>query len=242
MGGNKISAMTTGGAHLGRIRRHLINLLKPDFDLMEIESTAQSLIREIGATPNFARVNSYGFATCLMVNDEVVHCKPRHQKVQLGNLVTIDIGLEWQGWHLDTADSIIVGKPDDRFVSTGRQALKAAISAAIPGNHIGHISRAIQKIIEKNGYNPVKRYTGHGIGRSLHETPQIPCYLDRPIIETMLIKEGTTLAIEVMMNEGGSDVIIDADGWHSHTADKSRSAQFERTILVTREKPQVLTP
>lgn len=242
MAKDKVTAMTEGGAHLGRIRRHLINLLKPGLDLMEIESTAQNLIREIGAVSNFAKVNNYGFATCLMINDEVVHCQPRHRLVQLGDLVTVDIGLEWQGWHLDTADSCLVGKPDDRFISTGRQALKKAIAAAIPSHHIGHISRAMQQIIEKNGYSSVTQYCGHGIGHALHEDPQIFCYVAEPIPKTLLIQKGMTLAVEVMMNEGRSEVIIDPDGWRSRTADKSRSAQFERTILITNHSPQILTP
>lgn len=242
MGKNKIKAMTTGGAHLGRIRRHLVTLLKPGFDLMEIESTAQNLIRKVGAIPNFAKINNYGFATCLMVNDEVVHCQPRHQLLKLGDLVTIDIGLEWQGWHLDTADSCLVGQPDNHFISTGRQALKKAIAAATPGHHIGHISQAMQRIIEKNGFSPITQYCGHGIGRALHEDPQIPCYLAEPIKNTLLIQEGMTLAVEVMMNEGLSEVVIDPDGWHSHTEDGSRSAQFERTILITSHNPQILTP
>lgn len=239
---DKISAMTVGGVHLGRIRRHLINLLQPGLDLMEIESTAQNLIGKIGAVPNFAKVNNYGFVTCLMVNDEVVHCRPRHRSIKLGDLVTIDIGLEWQGRHLDTADSCLVGQPDDRFISTGRQALKKAIAAAIPGHRVGHISQAMQRIIEKNGYSPVTQYCGHGIGRSLHEDPQIFCYVNKPIPETKLISAGMTLAIEVMMNEGHSEVVIDPDGWHSYTADKSRSAQFEHTILITSGSPQILTP
>lgn len=238
---DKISAMTAGGAKLGHIRRRLISLLKPGFDLIKIESIAQKLIHQAGATPNFAKINNYGFATCIMVNDEVVHCQPCHRLVRLGDLVTIDVGLEWQKWHLDSADSCLVGKPDDRFISVGRQALKKAIAEALPGRRIGHISQAMQQIIEKDHYSPVTQYCGHGIGRALHENPQIPCHLTLPISKTIPIYEGMTLAIEVMLNEGRSEIIVEPDGWHSHTADKSRSAQFEHTILVTSGGPRILT-
>lgn len=242
MGDKSISAMREGGGHIGRIRRQLLSLLSPGFDLLKIEGEAQKQIRAIGATPNFSEVKGYGFATCLMVNDEVVHGKPCHKILKAGDLVTIDIGLKWQGWHLDTADSILVGQKDDRFVGTGRIALNKAIAQATPGNRIGHISQMMQKIIESNGYSPVRKYCGHGIGRSLHEEPQIFCFLDGKVEETMVLREGMTIAVEVMMNEGGSDVVIEPDGWHSHTADGSRSAQFEHTVLITNGAPEILTP
>ena len=238
---NRLQAMRVGGKHLGTIRRSLISMLVPGFDLIEIEIEAQKKIRAIGAIPNFAAINQYGFATCLMVNDEVVHVKPRHRILKKGDLVTVDVGLSWQGWHLDTADSLLVAEKDDRFAATGRTALKKAITQAIVGNRVGHISQAMQKVIESNGYSAVRKYCGHGIGRSLHEEPQIFCFLDQPLEETMVLKEGMTIAVEVMMNEGGSNVVIESDGWYCHTADGSRSAQFEHTILVTKDGPEILT-
>lgn len=234
--------MREGGHHLGRIRRKLLSMLAPGLDLFEVELQAQKQIRAVGAVPNFSEVDGYGFATCLMVNDEVVHVKPRHRILKKGDLVTVDVGLKWHGWHLDTADSILVSEADDRFVSTGRIALTKAIAQAVPGNRVGHMSRAMQKVIDGNGYSSVRKYCGHGIGRSIHEEPQIFCFLDKPIKETMLVKEGMTIAIEVMMNEGRSEVLIEKDGWYSHTADGSRSAQFEHTVLVTKDGPEILTP
>lgn len=233
--------MREGGRHLGRIRRKLLSMLAPGFDLFEVELQAQKQIRAIGAVANFSEVSGYGFATCLMVNDEVVHVKPLRRILKKGDLVTVDVGLKWHGWHLDTADSILVSEADDRFVTTGRIALQKAIARAVPGNRVGHMSQAMQKVIEGNGYSSVRKYCGHGIGRSIHEEPQIFCFLDRPIKETMLVKEGMTIAVEVMMNEGGSEVIIERDGWYSHTADGSRSAQFEHTVLATKDGPEILT-
>lgn len=233
--------MREGGAHLARIRRQLLSLLQPGCDLLEVEEEAQRQIRAIGAVANFARVDGYGFATCLMVNDEVVHGKPRHYSLQEGDLVTIDVGLEWQGWQLDTADSRLVSQDDDRFLSTARQALKKAISMATVGRHIGHISQAIQRLTEEHGYSVVRNYCGHGIGRKIHEEPQIFCYLDRPVAQTPVITAGMTLAIEVMMNEGAAEVVVGRGGWGTRTADGSRSVQLEHTVLVTPRGPEILT-
>lgn len=230
-----------GGSILGNIRRQLIGMVKPGLDLFEIETSARKLITSAGAIPNFAFVDKYGFATCLMVNDEVVHCRPRHYRIADGDLVTVDVGLEWHGWQLDTADSVLAGRPDDKFIETGRQALNKAIIAARPGNRVGSISKIIQETLEKNGYSAVRQYCGHGLGRQIHEEPQIPCFLDGGIANTPLIKPGMALAVEVMMNEGGYKVVLDKDGWRSRTADGSRSAQFEHSILVSEKGPRILT-
>ena len=230
-----------GGRILGNIRRQLIGMVKPGLDLFEIETSARKLITAAGAIPNFAFVDKYGFASCLMVNDEVVHCRPRHYRITDGDLITVDVGLEWHGWQLDTADSLLAGRPDDKFIETGRRALKKAVMAAKSGNRIGNISKIIQEILTKNGFSPVRQYCGHGIGRQIHEDPQIPCFLDGPVINTPLIKPGMALAIEVMMNEGGYKVMVEKDGWRSKTADGYRSAQFEHSILVTDRGPKILT-
>lgn len=234
-------AFRKGGSILGSIRRKLTGMVKPGLDLFEIETAARKLITASGAVPNFAFVDSYGFATCLMVNDEVVHCRPRHYRIKEGDLITVDVGLEWHGWQLDTADSLLAGRPDNKFVETGRQALHKAIMAVKPGNRVGSISGIIQEILEKNGYSAVRQYCGHGLGRQIHEEPQIPCYLAGPVADTPLIKAGMALAIEVMMNEGGYKVVLDKDGWRSRTADGSRSAQFEHSVLVTSAGPRILT-
>lgn len=238
---DKLSSMRAGGAHLARIRSDLMAMIRSGIDLMAIEYQARERIKQIGAIPSFALVSDYGFATCIMVNDEVVHCRPRHYILRKGDLLTVDIGLEWRGWQLDSADSRLVGREDDHFLSVGRQALKQAVSMARPGRRIGHISRAMQRVIEKNGYSAVRKYCGHGIGREIHEDPQIPCALERPIEQTPRLVAGMTLAIEVMMNEGGFDVVVSPDGWHSRTADGSRSAQFEHTVLVAKPGPEILT-
>jgi methionyl aminopeptidase len=238
---NKISSMRTGGKILAGIRRELIASLKPGLDLFDIELLAQKLIRGAGAIPNFAFVDNYGFATCLAVNDQAVHSRPRHYYLNKGDLVTLDVGLEWRGWQLDTSDSRLVGLPDDRFLTTGRHALKKAITMVTPGRRIGQISRSMQQIVEAAGYSPVRQFCGHAIGRKIHEDPQIPCFLDRPVAKTSLIEAGMTLAIEVMMTGGSWELKFDPDGWSSRTADGSRFLQLEHTVLVTSSKPEILT-
>lgn len=234
-------AFIKGGSALGNVRRKLVAMVKPGLDLFEIEVEARKLITAAGAISNFAFVDNYGFATCLMINDEVVHSRPRHYQIKEGDLITVDVGLEWHGWQLDTADSLLAGRSDDKFIETGRQALNKAIMAAKPGNRVGNISKIIQETLEKNGYSAVRQYCGHGLGKQIHEDPQIPCYLDGPVINTPLIKAGMVLAVEVMMNEGGYKVVLDKDGWRSRTADGSRSAQFEHSILITASGSRILT-
>lgn len=233
--------MREGGKLLAQIRRRLLTLAQPSSDLLDIETAARQMIIKAGALPSFALVDDYGFATCLMVNDEVIHCQPKHRILKTGDLVTIDVGLEWKGWQVDTTDSKIVGQPDDRFLTVGRLALKKAIAQAKVGNRVGHISQAMQTIIESNGYSPVRKYCGHGIGKKIHEEPQIPCCLFENVDNTPRLFDGMGLAIEIMMNEGGAEVLISSDGWSSRTADGSRSLQLEDTVLVTRSGPQVLT-
>lgn len=238
---NRTAAMRQGGRVLADIRRRLIASLKPGLDLFDIELLAQKLIRDAGAIANFAFVNDYGFATCLAVNDQAVHSRPRHYLLKHGDLVTLDVGLEWHGWQLDTSDSRLVGFPDDRFLSTGRHALKKAIAMATPGRRIGNISQVIEKISLSAGYSPVRQFCGHAIGRQIHQDPQIPCFVDRPIDKTPLIETGMTLAIEVMMTEGGWQLKFDPDGWSSRTGDGSRFLQLEHTVLVTPSGPEILT-
>lgn len=238
---NKLRFMSDGGARLGHICRALMEKLHAGTDFLDIEREAKKQILAAGAIPNFAFVNHYGFATCLCLNNELIHAKPRHRLLAKGDIATIDIGLTWNGWQLDMADSCIVDGPDDKFLSCGRQALKKAIAMATPGRRIGHISRAMQETIEHGGYGVVRQYCGHTIGKELHEDPQIPCYLDEPIGRTPLIQVGMALAIEVMMTEGNGEVKIGDNDWDVVTVDGSRALQLEHTIFVTEQGPKILT-
>jgi methionyl aminopeptidase len=193
-------------------------------------------------------VEGYKWATCLCVNEGVVHCIPTRRVLDAGDVLTVDIGLLYKGFHTDTASTVVVGgesETGDRirdFLTTGKDALYNAIKKAKPGNHIGHLSREIQTIIEGKGYHIVRTLVGHGVGRILHEEPQIPGYLKAEVNDTLVIKEGMTLAIEVIYGEGTGTVIYDnEDGWTISTKDGSISAVFEHSIAVTAKEPLILT-
>jgi methionyl aminopeptidase len=240
----KLSFMTEGGQRLKTIRQQVLQTAQPGVNLLDLEKLAQKLIKEINAIPNFAQVDNYGYATCLMINDEYVHSKPKKYRLKKNDLLTLDIGILWHDWHLDSADTIIIGSNNaklEKFLQVGKKALPKAIAVAKPGNRVGHISQVIQTEIESAGYFPVHQYTGHGIGRRLHQPPNIPCWLDADPKNTPLLKVNQTLAIEVMYAQGTSQVKIDADGWTARTADGSLSAQFEHTIYLTKNGPKILT-
>jgi methionyl aminopeptidase len=250
----EIQIMREGGRKLGLILHQLMDFAQVGISLMEIETKAQALIKEVGATPSFMTVEDYKWATCLCINDEVVHGTPTNYKLIAGDILTIDIGLIYQGFHADTADSkIIVSQnqqnftdPDyknkEKFLSVGKIALEKAIAQAKSGNRVGHISQTIQNIIEGAGYSIVKSLVGHGVGRNLHEDPQIPGFLKGNINTTPILKAGMTIAIEVIYAEGkGAVVYKNQDGWTIATADGSLSAVFEHSIAISNGPALVLT-
>lgn len=238
----KISSMQEGGKKLGRIRDRVLSEVRVGIKTIELDKLAERLIKEAGGEASFKMVENYQWATCVCVNENLVHCPPGNYKLQKGDLVTLDIGMFYQGYHTDTAATVIVSKKDDRFLRTGRRALEAAINAAKAGSRVGYISRAMQSVIEESGYNVVRKLVGHGIGKGLHEKPQIPCFLEEKIKKTPRLKESQTLAIEVIYTEGKPEIELDsADNWTMRTQDSSRSAMFEHTIAITPKQPLILT-
>jgi methionyl aminopeptidase len=246
---DQLEVMKIGGQKLGKIRDQLMSEAKVGMKLVEIENSAMKLINECGSLPSFPTVAGYKWATCLCVNDEVVHGIPNNYILSDGDVLTIDIGLIEGGFHTDTAWSKIVlsdkSKPSPEvtnFLKIGETALNRAIAVTINGNHIGHISDAIEQTITKAGFSIVKSLVGHGIGRTLHEDPQIPGFLKIPIVKTPLLTTGMTIAIEVIYAMGKGDVVYDSDdGWTIATRDGQISAVFEHTIAITSNGPLVLT-
>ncbi len=240
----EIAVIKEGGSRLKKILQALLQQAKPGVNTSDLDKIADNLIKQAGGSPSFKTVRGYKWATCMSVNDEVVHGIP-DDTLKNGDLLCIDIGLLYKGFHTDCAWTIVVGdsKPEVRkFLTTGEKALTLAIKQVKAGNRVGHISRAIQKTVESSGYSVVKALVGHGIGRSLHENPQIPGFLDTDIDKTPLLEEGMTIAIEVIYNQGKDEVVYkNNDGWTIVTRDRSLSAVFEHTILVTNGKPLILT-
>lgn len=247
----ELNAMRQGGRILGRILSRLLDEANSGVSLLLIENLAQKLMKESGGTPSFQTVKGYRWATCLCVNEVVVHGVPSAYVLHDGDILTIDVGLLYKGFHTDTAWTKIIQtsnlKPQNfnekkKFLKVGERTLWKAIDICRPGNHVGHISRIIQENIEVAGFSIVKSLVGHGVGRELHEEPQIPGFVRGDIAFTEILVPGMTVAIEVIYAQGSGSVVYDNDdGWSIATQDRSLSAVFEHTVVVTSSKPLVLT-
>lgn len=247
----KITAMTEGGAKLGTVLQELLQYSQPGVTLLQVEALAMKRIKELGGKPSFTTVEDYKWATCLCVDDVIVHGIPNERVLHDGDVFTIDVGMIYGGYHTDTAWSKIIGSdpyPKRRaknktFLAVGQEALKKAIDQARPGNRIGHISKTIQQIVEGAGYGIVKSLVGHGVGEELHMPPQIPGYLRGSVEATLPLVKGMTIAIEIIYTMGNPAVYYaNEDGWSIATRDHSMSAVFEQTVLITDGDPIPLTP
>lgn len=246
---DEIASMTEGGRKLGIILSELLHSAQPGVALESIEAHAQKRIAKSGGTPSFQTVKGYQWATCLCVNDVVVHGVPSAYVLKDGDVLTIDIGLLYKGLHTDAAwtklvksEKFKVKGDTEKFLKIGEKALERAITQAVVGNRIGHISRAMQETVEKAGYSIVKTLVGHGVGRELHEAPQVPGFVRGKLELTEKLVERMTLALEVIYAQGGGEVVYtNNDGWSIATRDRSLSAVFEHTIVVTANGPLILT-
>ena len=226
----KISAMTEGGRQLGLIKKQLAQFTQVGTSFEAIEAEAQRLIKAAGAKPSFSTVPGYSWATCIMKNDE-------------GDVVTIDVGLIYQGYHLDTTITFVVGQSNSQkshFLEVGRRSLNKAINKARAGNTVFDISAAMQRVVEAEGYSCVYQLCGHGISQELHENPDIPCVAQRHDKKKKLV-EGQTVAIEIMYAQGDAALKVDPDKWTYRTIDGSLTGMFEETVLITKQGPVVLT-
>ncbi len=231
----------------------VIAAAKAGVTTLELDALAEKVIVARGAKPSFKMEKDYLFTTCLCVNDAVVHAIPTNRPLEVGDRLGIDLGSYQGGFHTDASWSIIVGSKTSsnlppppqlvKFLSVGERALKKAITACRVGNHIGDISAAIQETIEGAGYSCVKQLVGHGVGRMLHEDPEIPCYVRGKIAQTPEIKAGMVLALEAIYNAGSSPVVYDdsGDGWTIVSRDGSVSGLFEHTVIVTARGAEVVT-
>lgn len=237
----EIAIMKEGGRRLAQVLDQLLGVTKPGVKLEELDQLADSLIEKKGGRPSFKMVKNYHWATCINVNQGVVHGIPGNYRLKDGDIVSVDIGMFFRGWHTDMARSLRVRRQNDAFLKAGKKALKEAIKMAKPGNRVGHVSKAIQETIERNHYQPIQALTGHGVGEKLHEPPQIPCFLKGEIADTPQLKSGMTLAIEVIYTQGRPEVMIKDDGWTVETADGKFAGLFEDTIAVTAKGASNLT-
>lgn len=240
----EIAIMAEGGEKLAHILEEVLLRVKPGISTLEIDSWIDSLIAKAGGTPSFKSVPRYHWASCVGINDEVVHSIPQKDKIiKKGDLLKIDLGLVWKGLHTDLSWTIEIDTDkNNRFLETGERALEEAITVCRPGNRIGHISQKIQTVIEGAGYDPVRVLTGHGVGQQLHEEPMIPGVLKGKLARTPAIIPGMTLAIEIIYSEKGGEVFLDDDNWTVRTRNGRIAGLFEQTVAVTENKPLILTP
>ncbi|MFH1347884.1 MAG: type I methionyl aminopeptidase [Candidatus Margulisiibacteriota bacterium] len=216
--------------------------IKPGVTTEYLDSFAEKLIRAKGAEPVFIGYRGYRHATCLSVNEEIVHGIPGKRKLCEGDIIGVDVGSKIKGFCGDTAATFPVGKISkkvERLLQAGKEALKAGISQARAGNHLGDISAAIEKVAKEKGYAVVRELYGHGIGQDLHEDPLIPNF-GRPG-EGPKLAAGMVMCIEPMLNMGGWKIKTLDDGWTVITADRSLSCHFEHTILIKDRDPEILT-
>jgi methionyl aminopeptidase len=207
-----------------------------------MDDFAAGRIKFYGAKSAFLGYRKYPCHTCISVNEEVVHGLANDRELRFGDIVSVDVGVNYKGFIGDNARTVAVGGCGvlaQRLLDVTEQSLYLGIAAAVPGNRVSDISRAVQDFVEKNGFSVVREFVGHGVGRSMHEEPQIPNFVDRKMNEKL--RPGMTIAIEPMVNAGRADVKILKDGWTVVTQDGSISAHFEHTVLVTDGEPEILT-
>lgn len=244
---DEIEKMRKSGIIAGKVLRTVLESAAVGKSLIELDTLADKLILENKALPSFKMEKGYHWATCMCLNDVVVHGIPMTQKLKDGDVLCVDLGVCLDGWHADTSWTVIVGhSQNDRelkqFLSCGEKALAEAIKKCEVGNHVGDISLAMQTVVEEGGYSCVKQLVGHGVGRSLHEDPEVPCFVRGEKSNTPLLGQGMVLAVEVIYNMGQSPVVYkNDDGWTIVTKDGLPSAVFEQTVAITENGPQVLT-
>jgi len=234
--------MTRACRIVAEVMNDLADAVKPGVTTRELERIAEDGIQRRGGRPAFKGYRGYPCCICTSINDEVVHGIPSGRRLDSGDEISIDIGVQCEGFFGDAAYTFPVGDLDEasaRLLKVTEESLYRGIAQAVEGNRVFDISHAIQRHVESNGFSVVRTFVGHGIGRELHEEPQIPNF-GMPGRGPRL-KEGMTLAIEPMVNAGGYEVRVLEDGWTAITMDGKRSAHFEHTVLVTREGPRILT-
>ncbi len=242
----EIELMRINGMKLREVMKQLVPQIKAGITTNYLNALAEKYIKAQGADISFNKVEGYKWAVCVPINEQVVHTPPSDRVLKNGDVLTVDIGAYYQGFHTDHAITVVVGgktTPEiERFLRVGKEALDLAIREAVVGKRIGDISKAIEDKVVGSGYTIMKQLTGHGVGHELHEDPFIPGYLSKPIEKTMKLKQGMVLALEVIYSMGSDDIAYEeGEDWSIITADKSMSACFEHTVALTDKNTLVLT-
>ncbi|MBI2605231.1 MAG: type I methionyl aminopeptidase [Deltaproteobacteria bacterium] len=239
----EIEMMREAGSITARILHEVAEAARPGITTFELDEIAERRCKDLGVKPAFKGYQGFPGSLCVSLNHEVIHGIPSSKRtMKSGDIIGLDFGVVYEGFYGDAAISVPIGKitPEaERLLKVTEESLNLGIQQARPGNHLFDISHAIQNCVEAVGFSVVREFVGHGIGRSLHEDPQVPNF--GPKGKGVLLKEGMVLAIEPMINAGGHAVRIEADGWTATTVDGSLSAHFEHTVAITEDGPEILT-
>lgn len=239
----QVELMRQSALLVSKTLSEIAKILKPGITTLSIDKIIGEYIRDHQAIPSFLNYNGYPFNSCISVNDVVVHGFPGTKELVEGDIISVDIGVILNGWHGDHAYTFAIGDPGDKvmqLIQITKESLYKGIEKAIAGNRIGDIAFAIQEHTErKNGYGVVRELVGHGLGRSLHEDPQVPNYGKRG--SGTKLKEGLVLAIEPMINLGKRDVYTEDDGWTVRTSDGKASVHFEHDVCVKKGNADILS-
>lgn len=239
----EIGLMRKAGGIVARVLDEICKMAKPGVSTAEIDRYAELRTKELGAIPAFKGYHGFPGSVCISVNDEVVHGIPSKKRfLKEGDLVGLDFGVICDGWYGDSARTVGVGSisPEaQKLIDITRESLANGIAQCQEGGRVFDIGYAIQNYVERYGYSVVREFVGHGIGRALHEEPQVPNF--GPKGKGLLLKVGMVLAIEPMINAGSHEVRVLSDGWTAVTVDRSLSAHFEHTVAITPNGPEILT-
>lgn len=231
---DEVARMRVSGRLAASVLDAVARAVAPGVTTAELDEMARRMIADLGAKSAFFGYRGYPGQICVSINDEVVHGIPGPRRIALGDVVSLDVGVEYDGFIGDTARTVMVGVTDPlvlRLVATGERALEAAIARARAGGRLSDISHAIEQTAVDAGFSVVRDFVGHGVGRRMHEDPQVPNF--GPPGKGPVLKQGMTLALEPMINMGGSAVEVMSDGWTVRTRDRRPSVHFEHTVAVT---------
>lgn len=239
----ELGLMRKAGSIVALVLDEMVQMVKPGVSTGELDRFAEQRCRALGSVPAFKGYHGFPASVCISINEEVVHGIPSPKRIlKEGDIVGLDFGVSYQGWYGDSARTVAVGKISEdaqRLMNVTRESLALGIDQCREGKHVFDIGHVIQNYVEKFGYGVVREFVGHGIGRALHEEPQVPNY--GPKGKGLALKVGMVLAIEPMINAGGHEVKVLPDGWTAVTVDRSLSAHFEHTVAITENGPEILT-
>jgi methionyl aminopeptidase len=225
-----------------RVLDEIMAFIRPGLTTRQVDEFAAAQMKAHGGKSAFLGYRNYPCHTCLSVNEEVVHGLASERELRFGDIISVDVGVVHKGFIGDNARTMAVGGcgvPAQRLMEVTEAALHKGIAAAVAGNRVTDISRAVQDYVEANGFGVVREFVGHGVGRTMHEEPQVPNFVDRKSNDKLC--PGMTIAIEPMVNAGRPEIKILKDGWTVVTQDGSLSAHFEHTVLITEAEPEILT-